>query len=531
MDKKKIERLRHRITESLRVQQDTEVITYIDVSGVLADVKARQNHVVFARRGCGKTLLLHTSSRDLANIKTMYLNCENFKKHSFPNVLIELLMQTFSELSGPPRFWFNPMRYLGKEARSRKEVEGVVKELENLMVRADSQEEDVTDTSNISSAQKSTLGGAAGDKSVNISGSISDERSEANSLQRRYRHRIEKLSDLDLKLPGFKKIIKRFFDSQKSFKYAFIQLDDFYHLRPIDQPFVADYVHRLCKDVPLYFKIATLRHVSNLYVERDGQPIGIQERQDFQPIDIDYTFLDFRRTKDQNEKILDEFGVQSGLEAGEVNDLFKGQGFETLVLAGGGVPRDCLSLLVEKLGREAANDPEWRLGKDEMRQFSRENFERRIGELKQDSEGKDQTHSLRGIYMIRSFVLQKKSNVFLVAEQVLQTEERIKSLIYKLLDYRIIHDSASALTHKSRAGTYRAFVVDIGCHAHMRNLQGRISLIDVSDSDAKERMRSAPIIDPELFEKLFAEAPERDIETAILEQGAEPTDEKLHEDA
>jgi hypothetical protein len=53
-------KLRNVINESLRVQRGgADPVPYIDVGSVLDDVRARQNHVVFARRGCGKTLLLH----------------------------------------------------------------------------------------------------------------------------------------------------------------------------------------------------------------------------------------------------------------------------------------------------------------------------------------------------------------------------------------------------------------------------------------------------------------------------------------
>jgi hypothetical protein len=43
-------------------------------------------------------------------------------------------------------------------------------------------------------------------------------------------------------------------------------------------------------------------------VQRLRQPIGAQERHDCQPIDIDFTFSDFRKTKEQNRRILQEFG-------------------------------------------------------------------------------------------------------------------------------------------------------------------------------------------------------------------------------
>jgi predicted AAA+ superfamily ATPase len=100
VDPKKIKKLRILITENLRVQRGgAKPIPYIDVGNVLLDAAARQNHAVFGRHGCGKTLLLHHSAKMLPeDIKPIYLNCEDFKKHSFPNVLIEILDALFGEL-------------------------------------------------------------------------------------------------------------------------------------------------------------------------------------------------------------------------------------------------------------------------------------------------------------------------------------------------------------------------------------------------------------------------------------------------
>jgi predicted AAA+ superfamily ATPase len=103
--------LRRVITENLRVQRDGERIDYINVGTALEDACARQNHAIFARRGCGKTLLLHHSSRVLKpHLKSIYLNCEDFKRHSFPNVLIEILSALFRELNRNLTGWFGKKR-------------------------------------------------------------------------------------------------------------------------------------------------------------------------------------------------------------------------------------------------------------------------------------------------------------------------------------------------------------------------------------------------------------------------------------
>src|SRR5690242_10667168 len=128
----KLSRLREVITENLRVQRDGEQIDYINVGTALQDACAKQNHAIFARRGCGKTLLLHHSSRQLkANLRSVYLNCEDFKRHSFPNVLIEILMALFRELRRNLYGWF------GKKRKSKEIIDGILQRLSALQISAD----------------------------------------------------------------------------------------------------------------------------------------------------------------------------------------------------------------------------------------------------------------------------------------------------------------------------------------------------------------------------------------------------------
>ena len=297
----------------------------------------------------------------------------------------------------------------------------------------------------------------------------------------------------------------------------FLQIDDLYHLRRADQAFIVDYIHRLCKDVPLYFKIATIRHASSLYLARQGQPIGAQERHDYQPINIDYTFSDFDRTKSQNWQILKEYGRRSGLNEYQLKSLFKGEGFSRLVMAGGGVPRDVLSLFLEAMSSLHGQQ----IGKDEVRVLSRPTLERRIEELKQDAHTDEQSTLIAGIYVLREFCLTKGTNVFLVPEQLLQKDEDMKSLFNRLLDYRIIHQAGSALTHKSTSENFQAFAIDIGAYAHFRKMQGRFTEIDVSDRPAKDKMRSAPVLDAGTIRSLFAKVPD----DAELQLRAQPDEE------
>jgi hypothetical protein len=399
---RKIGKFRTIIQESLRVQEGSaEDVKYVDFGTVVSDVSVKQNHVIFARRGCGKTLLLRYTARNLpTDIRAIYLNCEDFKRHSFPNVLIEILDSLFRELDRNLKNWF------GLNTKIKKSLNEIRAKLSELKTAED------TYYAEVKSSRKSELKTdakiAANAKSLGVGGSASlDHISKIkDETEESFKVRKEKLRELDLWLPELKDRVRDFFRNTNRIKNIFIQIDDLYQLRRDDQPFVVDYVHRLCKDVPLFFKIATLKHTSTLYVERLGQPIGAQERHDFQPVNIDYTFADFRRTRDQNKEIFRGFGKQAGLKPEEVDALFMGKGFDRLVWAGGGVPRDTLSLFLE-IHQEIRGES---IGKDQVRLLSKSNLERRIEELKQDSHIAEQENLIKAIYVIRNFCLEKHTN-------------------------------------------------------------------------------------------------------------------------
>lgn len=513
LSSKQVTRLRTVINENLRVQRGgADPVPYIDVSSALSDVCTRQNHTVFGRRGCGKTLLLHHSSKGLPDTtKTVYLNCEDFKHHSFPNVLIEILDALFMELQTHQTGWF------GKRRRTRELLQQIRAQLQQLREEEDELEAKIIESKNEKTETKDTVKGGLALKNFNLSADSDSRSSIASGVQRTFTERTRKITELDKWLPGLKQKIREFFALSNTVQAVFLQLDDFYHLARRDQPYVMDYLHRLCKDQSLYFKVATLRHASTLYADREGQPIGAQERHDYQPINIDFTLADFQKTRTQNRGILREFAKLAGLSPGDVDGLFKGEGFSRLIMAGGGVPRDCLSLFLEVLDNTPSDG---RIGKDDVRVLSRSNFERRIEELKQDSEGSEQDTLIRGIYVLRKFCIDKKTNIMMVSEQMMQQEDRIRGLLNRLLDYRIIHSVGVAITHKSEPGTYQAFAIDIGCYAHMRKLEGRFNEIDLSQSDAREQMRSAPILTDEHFASLWALVPD-DAEAALRAEDEE----------
>lgn len=495
----KIAALRQTIEENTRIQAGgAQSIEYVDVLNALPSMRSRQNHVVFGRRGCGKTLLLRGAFGDIKGQRALYINCENYKQHSFPNVLIEILDAVFEEMAANNTGWFGRKRRIGKL------IEEIVNELRNLRERPDESREAVVETRGSSAGSSAAAGAGVQGIALGV-GAVS---SRQVAVERRYEVHEEKIKRLDLLLPRLKQRLREIFKLSSNVHCVFVQLDDFYHLPRDMHPFIADYVHRLCKDLPLFFKIATIRHATVLYVDRGGRFTGAQEHHDYLPVDVDFMLSDFGRTSRQIREILCRFGEKAGMKRPEVESLFTEGGFERLVLASGGVPRDFLSLFLEALGQKDTTSSGQKVGRDDVRLLARKTFIQRIEELKGDSEPKEHDSLLRAAHAVKDFCVEKKRcNVFLVSERELSAPNGMRDTLNRLVDYRICHSIATALTHRAQEGTFAAYMVDIGAYANMRTLQGRFREIDITERDAREQCRTAPILDEATLESLCRSAP------------------------
>jgi len=199
------------------------------------------------------------------------------KKHSFPNVLIEILDALFGELETNLTGWF------GKKKRSRDLIGEIRSRLKSLQTRADRQDTEVREAELREVKDGLNVSAKAGAYGIGLGADADLSELSRVETERKYLLNQDKIRELDGLLPLLKKQIREFFDLSAGVEAVYLQVDDFYHLAREDQPLVMDYIHRLCKDLPLYFKVATLRHVSTLYADRHGQPLGAQERHDYWP--------------------------------------------------------------------------------------------------------------------------------------------------------------------------------------------------------------------------------------------------------
>ncbi len=67
--------------------------------GTLDRAKAKRHHIIFGRRGSGKTSLLVKAAADLTIDRRpiAFVDLESFKGHSYPDVLLSVLIKTLEE--------------------------------------------------------------------------------------------------------------------------------------------------------------------------------------------------------------------------------------------------------------------------------------------------------------------------------------------------------------------------------------------------------------------------------------------------
>jgi hypothetical protein len=91
-----VRKLTKLVEESTRATKESIKYFIEPTPGVLDKAKNKRHHIIFGRRGSGKSSLLHKIAADLTVSRTpiAYVDLEQFKGHSYPDVLISVLITT-----------------------------------------------------------------------------------------------------------------------------------------------------------------------------------------------------------------------------------------------------------------------------------------------------------------------------------------------------------------------------------------------------------------------------------------------------
>ncbi|MDH1290504.1 MULTISPECIES: ATP-binding protein [Comamonas] len=151
------------------------------------------------------------------------------------------------------------------------------------------------------------------------------------------------LDDVALLVPQLQQVCARF--CLQSGSSLFIFLDDIHYVKSSDVPKFLDLIHGVTRDCPVWLKVAGIQHQTRWFIP--DPPTGLQTGHDAAIINLDVTLEQPEKAKIFLEKILR--GYAEECNALPLSSVVSASAVDRLVLASGGVPRDFLTLCAASL--------------------------------------------------------------------------------------------------------------------------------------------------------------------------------------
>lgn len=432
--------------------------------GMLKQLHSTNNHLLAGRRGVGKstTLAVFKQRAEAAGDRVIFVDVESHKDRSYPDVLIELIIEILERVL--------PRRRDIKQFKLRHEILKVRTVLRALRDSAP----EVTESGETEAGRERTanvaLTGGAAKKFGSLTGSFSRGRRSSSRSSKKWeqtRRKEDYLRDLAPKLSS----VLRDAAKAQGAGALYLVLDDFYFIPRAFQPLVLDHLHGITKKSNVWLKIGSVGSRTQSYFDGDP-PRGMQPRQDLQSLSLDVGLQEFQTCKDFLERVTDKVLERLGLTVAKtVTETARER---AVLIAGGGVARDYFDLLVtaadvawEKFPKKHDPRETFRIGSENVQSAAGQSLEQKLKDLEADA-GRDAPALSAQLRDITNFARDRDTYFVLVRQSDLQTEwgERFS----ELTDLRCMHLIA---TVRPNTGAYRGvdcavFMLDISALVRQR---------------------------------------------------------------
>jgi hypothetical protein len=515
LDSAEVHNLQNSLTEAVRAGEEGVQRFVEPASGTLRAALSRRPHLIFGRRGSGKTSLLRKAiaEHNIDRRPSAFVDLEPFKGHTYPDVLISVLIEFFRSLklwldeaavapanrSKVWKRWFSKPRK-GPLARAparqiSADVESILLDLEELLHAQDDAE--IERRSQVAASQASESNASlslSGPPTAPLTAGLSAAES---SSQHRTEEMLEKLrrskaNYLHRRILEYQRLLKRVVDLADA--DGLLILDDLYYIRRSDQPLVVDYFHRLTKNQRLWLKVGTIRHRSSWYVRGDPA-VGTKLGDDADAINLDITLEKYRTAKTFLTRVFGEIAAENNVQP---NELLTDGAVDRLVLASGGVARDFLSIANKAISVARERGETYRgvkVNTEDVNQACGEHEGTKREELSNDAAG-DEGRLIEAFERIRRFCLEEKhENCFLVEKDLPGDGYRY---IQELVDLRLLHLVKSRVTVRDRPGKiYEAYLLDLSQYTGERKKRD-MTILEFWKTGADDTLRrTALIYDPQ----------------------------------
>lgn len=408
------------ISARSRVSLSQPSLSYVrDAEANISAVTAGRHHLIFGRRGAGKTALLVEARQQLQRegAITAWVNVQTLRNESSDRVVLYVLEQLLSEVLAN-------MRHVRPESVVSLDLNQTFDHVRNLLSQGEVPRSDVT------------------------------------ALVPRVQRALSRCLDID----GAS---------------AFLILDDFYYLPRDEQPGVLDLLHGCVRDCNAWLKVASIRHLTRWF--QSSPPLGLQTIHDADTIDLDVTLQDPGRAQEFLENVLQRYASHVGIPV--LTRLFSSAALDRLVLASGAVPRDYLVLASSAIAKAQNRQNATLVGVQDVNQAAGDAAGAKLQELEDDMASNVGTadRTLMALKAVRDFCLEEKAfTYFLITYRDKENCAAEYNLLTDLMDVRLVHLLDAGVSDPHAAGQRsEAFLLDLSQYSGSR-LKQRIQVLDFS---------------------------------------------------
>lgn len=495
-----VARLQVLLDEVTRAKPGSPDTRFVQPEGGLMDrLESRFHHVLYGRRGTGKSSLLRRAEASLRSSGHLvaWADQETYMGLSYPDVLVGTLADTFAQFAGQLRtaapseperkFWQRRQSDVSDHERLASSLEVLVAQL--LDLKRQPSESQIEWTASSSAQLAATLTGdaslelAKGPARGKIRRGRSSTESSASTTGVSQKFTASKAEHLEKALTTYRAAMHAV---TRQVPDAFVILDDFYRLQVDDQPRIAGYFHRAVKDTGVWLKFGTIRYWTRLY--SGGPPAtGLQAPHDVRELSLDRGLLDFKTSKRFLEEILGALAAECDVNVGK---LFTAGALDRLVLAAGGVPRDYIGLVSESIavaknrGVSAKSGTE-RVIAEDVNEAAGRTVETKFNDLAEDAGA--EASELRGLVVaLTNHCRKTRSACFLVDFR----ESDLVARLNRLQTMRFVHaiDDNETLPDP-QSSRYNVYVLDVSQLAAQRAWQ-----VDFTGWTKREKRRARKLV-------------------------------------
>lgn len=403
-----------------RVSSAQPSLAYVpDARANLAAVTAARHHLVFGRRGAGKTALLVEAKQRLDNEGSItgWVNIQTFRREPAERVILYVLNEMLTAL---------------------------------LSSRA------VDDRSHVA-VSLSAL-------SARVQSLLDADQTDAHLV-----------NDL---VPRGQRVLRDYL--AVAGRSLFMFLDDFYYLPRAEQPEVLDVLHGFTRDANAWLKIASIKHLTRWW--QATPPMGLQSGQDADLIDLDITLQQPAEAKRFLEGVLLAFArtvqiptLSRVFRAEALDRLVVASGAvprDYLVLATSAIARARKRANARLVGVQDVNQAAGDAAASKIQELE---------EDMASNAGTAET-TLATLKTVRSFCLEAESfTYFLVGFRDREDHPASYNLLTDLMDVRLLHLLDAGVSDAHAAGQRsEAFMLDLSQYSGSR-LKQKVRVLDFSE--------------------------------------------------